>query len=222
MDSSLASYFILEFSLSLMIASIFLQVFVYSLRRLPKLVLTRFTVAAISFQFLVFLVCVVYYSFHAEVIHLVVLPAFVLFSTHLISFLISKQLLIASYRHLWVYPLLTPFFFLAMTIYSVCNCHDLSWGTKGLYRSAARKTGSRGILGSKSSVLREEIFRGLVLLAWVGSNATLIAGYLLSTSTTQQAIESSILLLLLTYISFKAFSGICTGLSVCWRERSAR
>jgi len=89
------------------------------------------------------------------------------------------------------YVLLLPTFQIVLTIYSWCNTHDFSWGTKGLDRVQPTAHGATGEARreaeSKAAQLEaqrnqdqanREKFRCLLLLAWLVTNGGLIGGFM--------------------------------------------
>ena len=128
---------------------------------------------------------------------------------------ISMRFFMASIKYLWSYPLITPFFTLPFTIYSVCNCHDVSWGTKWLNKIVKVKSKfSKITLKNKLKLFRDECFRPTVFLMWSGSNFMLCLVYFLSETAEKKIILDSIFLLFLCYVLFKSFSGMLTFLMI--------
>lgn len=103
------------------------------------------------------------------------------------------------------YPLLTPFYMLTLNTYAVCNCNDLSWGTKGLTKNENKKP---------------NLFRAKALSLWLACNIAAILLYVHPNSPIADAIGRSSYLLIAIYTLFKGLSGLT--IAVKTRVQSAR
>ena len=74
------------------------------------------------------------------------------------------------------YTVLRPAMMLSLNIYSLCNLHNCSWGTKGLLSTPSLFTPSRP---SAKSVIETEFykFQAVVMILWLLSNASAIWVY---------------------------------------------
>lgn len=209
------STFIETWLLPLFIASLGIQVFVYMAKPTSEYLLKNFTFTVATFQIIVLTACALNFIFKVGDMSLIALPLILLVSIYGISLAISMRFLMTSIKYLWSYPFVTPFVTLAFTIYSVCNCHDVSWGTKGLNKIVKVKLKfSKSTLKNELKLFIDECFRPTVFLMWSGSNFMLCLVYFLSETAEKKIILDSIFLFLLCYLLFKSLSGMLTFLMI--------
>jgi hypothetical protein len=94
-------------------------------------------------------------------------------------------------------------------MYSFCNVHNCSWGTKGLDNSSHGL--GNAILNNRKTVFNR--FRLTTVLIWVLTNAFMTYFYIASDNF-RVSVTYYILLLYLVYVGFKGISGITIALRV--------
>lgn len=123
----------------------------------------------------------------------------------MLSVMISKNLFMDFLRNIIPYMVIRPFMLMLLTMYSFCNVHDCSWGTKGLNNSSSDSENSYS--GNKKSK-QFKYFRLLTFVIWISVNVLVTLLFTIQSPEGKQTSLKWLLYFFVVFTSFKIISGI--------------
>lgn len=123
----------------------------------------------------------------------------------LLSIMVSINLFRNFLKNIIPYMIVRPFMLMLLTIYSFCNVHDCSWGTKGLnnYFSDLNNYDLRN-----KKLMQFKYFRLSTFVLWTSTNTFIIIYILLQSPIEKQSLLEFLLYFFIIFTSFKIISGI--------------
>jgi cellulose synthase/poly-beta-1,6-N-acetylglucosamine synthase-like glycosyltransferase len=167
-------YKVLHFSLITLLVSLLVQLIMFSTKKFSTKIISLFYINTIilSFQYLALIIFIAFNHFKFANSYIFSgLTIFEPFSVLLISYIHSKRLFLQFSKITFQYFVFRPIFFLQITLYSLCNLHDCTWGTKGLFFNKSYTKDTQ----TKASDLRSLYnFRAIIVALWIMLNITII------------------------------------------------
>jgi hypothetical protein len=122
----------------------------------------------------------------------------------------SLRLAVNFLKYGFQFMIARPFMQLLLTMYSICNLHDISWGTKGLNIGLDRSHVNAGHTSRIS--IEFKYFKLWAVLIWLITNISFCVLYFSSLQGKGAKFVSAILYLFALYIFFKLIAGLVFGI----------
>ena len=184
------------------------QVIGFSRSQFSKLTMSRIAAFTGILQIMLFITCIIRFSIEQQTAAIALLPLSWIVFIYTSATIASTTTSARPSKSLLYYPFLTPFFMLALTTYAICNCNDLSWGTKGLTQT----TGSPSKSMTTGGTRQERLFRTRTISFWLACNIGAVGLFMYPTSPLKQAIGVTSYLLIWIYTVFKGVSGLAMAI----------